>query len=134
MVTTMKVTTGIALLAALMMTSCSGRDTESVGSGQEVADMIGCTGWSNTFEEADAYGDGKTVTYDAYVHEGGTCQLNGQDVGVYYFRDDMARNLYVQEGSALGGNYLIGDGWVIEAPSLVLDQLEAEHGGRRSFG
>ena len=130
----MKMTTGIALLAALMMTSCSGSDTESVSSGQEVADMIGCTGWSNTSEEDDAHDDDKTVTYDAYVNEGGTCQLDGQDVGVYYFLDDMARNGYVDEGSALGRNYLIGDNWVIDAPSAVLDQLEAEHGGRRSAG
>ncbi len=122
MVMTMKATTAIALLAALMMTSCSSSDTESVGSGQEVADMIGCTGWSNTSED------------DTFVREGGTCQLNGQEVGVYYFLDDMARNGYVEEGSAMGGNYLVGDGWVIEAPSAVLDQLEAEHGGARSFG
>ncbi len=44
MVTTMKMTTGVALLAALMMTSCAGSDTKSVDSGQELANMIGCTG------------------------------------------------------------------------------------------
>ena len=148
----MKVTSGIALLAALMMTGCSGIDTESVGSGQDVADMIGCAGWSNTFAEADADGDDETLTYDAYVKEGGTCQLDGQDVGVYYFLDKMARDGFVLEGSELGGDYFIGDGcggpiaqdldrwrspqgcWVIEAPSTVLDQLEAEHGGTRSSG
>ena len=129
----MKVTTVIALLTALLTTSCSISDTESVGSGQEVADMIGCTGWSNTSEEAETPSDRDTLTYEAYVHEGGTCRLNGQEVGVYYFLDEMARVGYVEAGTAQGGNYLIGDSWVIEAPSVVLDQLEAEHGGERSF-
>ncbi len=121
MVTTMKMTTGIALLAALVMTSCAGSDTKSVDSGQELANMIGCTGWSNTSEEA-------------YVKEGGTCQLDGQDVEAYYFVDDFARDLYVFGGSAGGGSYLVGDGWVIDAPGPVLDQLETEHGGRRLAG
>ena len=157
MVTTMKMATGIALFATLVMTSCSGPDTESVGSGQDVADMIGCAGWSNTFAEADGGGgggddDAETLAYDAYVKEGGTCELYGQDVGVYYFLDKMARDGFVLEGSELGGDYLIGGGcggpiaqdldrwrspqgcWVIEAPSTVLDQLEAEHGGTRSSG
>lgn len=131
-VMTTKVTAGIALLAALMTTGCSG-DTETVRSGQDVADMIGCTGWSNTFDDTDAYGEVETVTYDDFVRDGGTCRLNGRNVGVYYFLDDMARTGYVQAGSAVGGNYLIGDVWVIEAPSDVLDQIEAEHGGERSF-
>ena len=107
---------GAAIAAAtVLLTGCSGGG-EEVDSGQAVANMIGCTGWSDTSE-------------DRYVTEGGECDRDGLKVGVYYFGDEDARNKYVEAGSASDGNYLIGDGWAIDGPSAVLKDIQDEHGG-----
>lgn len=116
----MKMITGVTMAAALMLTGCSGSDDGAeVDSGQAVADMVGCEGFEATSEEM-------------YVTEGGPCQLDGEEISVYYFADEDARDSYVEIASDFGGNYLVGDSWVVDAPPAVLDELEEQHGGERS--
>ena len=109
------ITGGVIAAAAMLLSGCGGAD-EAVDSGQAVADMIGCTGWSDTSEER-------------YVTEGGECDRDGLKLGVYYFVDEDDRDNYVEAGSASDGNYLIGDGWAVDGPSAVLRDLQGEHGG-----
>lgn len=120
----MRTITGVsvALAATMVLAGCSGGDSgggEDVGSGQDVADMIGCTGWTDDSEEM-------------FVTEGGTCDLDGEEVGAYYFADDEARDNYVDVASGFGGLYLVGDGWVIDGKRAVLEDLQADHGGELS--
>ncbi|WP_107767491.1 hypothetical protein [Nocardioides terrigena] len=112
----MKMITGAVIAAAAMLFSGCGGGGETVDSGQAVADMIGCTGWSDTSEER-------------YVTEGGECDRDGLKLGVYYFAADDDRDKFVEAGSASDGNYLIGEGWAIDGPSAVLRDLQGEHGG-----
>jgi hypothetical protein len=121
----MKMITGVTVALATMavLAGCSSSDSgdggDSVGSGQDVADMIGCTGWADDSEEM-------------YVTEGGTCDLEGEEVGAYYFADNEARDNYVDVASSFGGLYLVGDAWVIDGPRDVLEGLQADHGGELS--
>lgn len=117
----MKMMLGATVAAMLMLTGCSGGggDAEEVGSGQELADLLGCDGFEATSEEM-------------YVTEGGPCQLGGEEISIYYFADGDAKDSYVEIGSDFGGNYLIGDNWVVDGSPAVLDELEEEHGGERS--
>lgn len=115
----MRIITGVAVAAALLMTGCGGDDSEKVGSGQEVADMIGCTGFTGDSEEM-------------YVTEGGACNLGGEEVYAYYFSDNARRDSWVEVASNFGGPYLVGDGWVVDAKPAVLKDLQAEHGGELS--
>ena len=55
--------------------------------------------------------------------------LLGEDIGVYYFADNDARDSFVDLGSGFGGNYLVGDGWAVDATNGVLDELEASIDG-----
>lgn len=106
--------------AALLLAACSGSEDGAgdIASGQDLADAIGCTGFSNDSEEM-------------FVSEGGTCQLDGEEIFIYYFADNAARDNYVDVGSEFGGNYLIGDNWVVDAPSATLDAIKADIGGER---
>ncbi len=92
-----------------------------MSSGQDVADLVGCTGFDNNSEEI-------------FVSEGGPCDLDGEQINVYYFADNDARDSYVDMGSDFGGNYLVGDGWVVDGSSAVLDTIQDEHGGDRASG
>lgn len=109
----------LAFAFALLLTACSGGDEAGdISSGQDLADAIGCTDFSNDSEEM-------------FVAEGGTCQLDGEEIWIYYFADNDARDSYVEIGSDFGGNYLVGDGWVVDAKSATLDKLAEKIGGER---
>lgn len=90
-----------------------------VSSGQDVADLVGCTGFANDSEEM-------------FVTEGGSCDLEGEELGVYYFGDQDARDSYVDTASGFGGVYLVGDGWAVEGPPAVLEDLRSDVGGELS--
>lgn len=120
----MKTITGVsvALAATMVLVGCSGGDSgggEDVGSGQDVADMIGCTGFEGDSEEM-------------YVTEGGSCSLDGEEIYAYYFSDNDRRDSWVEVASQFGGPYLVGDGWVVDAKPGVLESIEADHGGELS--
>ena len=106
--------------AVLVLAGCGGEgDADSVSSGQDVADLVGCTGFANDSEEM-------------FVTEGGSCDLEGEDLGVYYFGDQDARDSYVETASGFGGVYLVGDGWAVEGPPAVLEDLQSDVGGELS--
>lgn len=118
----MKMITGTTIAAALLLAGCSGDDgggSDQVGSGQEVADMIGCTGFTGDSEEM-------------YVTEGGSCELDGETVSAYYFSDDDRRDSWVEVASDFGGPFLVGEGWVVDAKPAVLEDIQAKHGGELS--
>lgn len=104
----------------LFVAACgNGDEGASVDSGQQLADMIGCTGYEGDSEEM-------------YVTEGGACQLDGDEIYVYYFSDNDRRDSWVEVASQFGGPYLVGDGWVVDAKPAVLDDIKADHGGELS--
>lgn len=63
------------------------------------------------------------------VTEGGGCELDGEDVTVYYFAEQEALNNYLEIAGSFGGQYLTGDNWAVEAPPAVLEDLQADVGG-----
>lgn len=115
----------LVALAAPLLAGCGVGDgvrmegVTFIDSGQDVADMIGCTDFSGDSEET-------------YVTEGGSCDLDGETVYAYYFEDNDRRDSWVEVASRFGGPYLVGDAWVIDGPPAVLEDLQAEHGGELS--
>lgn len=108
----------VVTLAALgALTACSSGPT--LDSGAAVADELGCAGWTNN-------------SSDILITEGGDCRVNGQQVYVYYFADNDARDNYVSFGSDMGALYLIGDHWAVDGDRTVLEQLQGDHGGEFS--
>lgn len=105
-------------LCAVVLTGCGGSGGPDVSSGQDVADAVGCTGFENDSEEM-------------FVSEGGTCTLDGEEIQVYYFADNAARDNYVDVAKQFGANMLMGDHWVVSAESATLDKIKADIGGDR---
>lgn len=103
-------------LLLLLIAGCGEEDTSLVGSGQDVADLVGCTGFENSSEEL-------------YVAEGGPCEYAGGTIFVYYFDETDNRDDWVIAASAVGAgtggddDFLVGDGFVVAAPTDVLEQL-----------
>lgn len=108
----------VTLLGAFAFAGCSSGPGSDIGSGQELADAVGCSDYTGDSEEM-------------FVSEGGSCTLDGEDIAVYYFADNDARDGYVEIGSDFGGNYLVGDHWVVDAKSETLEKLRDKLGGDR---
>jgi hypothetical protein len=99
-----------ALALLLALAGCGGDRSEgttpdpakplTVG---QLADKLGCF-----------YEGGST---ELYVQEGGPCG----DYSLYTFRDNTARDAYVEAAGAFGGNLLVGERWVVSAdtPALI---------------
>lgn len=106
----------LAVSALVLVASCGGDDASLVASGQDVADLVGCTGFENSSEEV-------------YVTEGGPCEYAGGTIFVYYFAETDDRDGWVTAASAVGAgvgvddDFLVGDGFVVSAPTAVLEQL-----------
>jgi hypothetical protein len=116
----------IAGLASLFLVvaGCGGDDggaggSNKVKSGDDLAELVGCTGFTDDTEEM-------------FVTEGGSCSLEGQDINIYYFGDQRARDEYLEIATGFGGLYLVGVNWLVEAKRATLAELKAEHGGKIS--
>lgn len=112
--------TRAAALAAstVLLVSCGGDDGggSDVSSGQDVADLVGCTGFEADSEEM-------------FVTDGGSCTLDGEDIEVYYFAEQDAQDNYLDIAGGFGGQYLTGDNYIVGAPPAVLEELQADIGG-----
>lgn len=106
------------LTAALALSACSGSDSPGgdVKSGQDVADLVGCTGFEPTSEEM-------------FVTEGGPCDLDGEEITVYYFADSDAKDGWVEIASGFGDVSLTDGDWLVSAELATLDKLKADIGG-----
>lgn len=88
-----------------------------VDSAAAAAKAIGCS--SSSDHETD----------EAFVTDAATCELEGQEVTVYYFSTNDARDSYVDAAGAFGGQYLVGDQFAVEADPELLSTLKGKVDG-----
>lgn len=78
------------------------------------------------------------VTYDSaplelYIHEGLTCDIGGKHAHVVTFAGTKQRDDYLKVAKGFGGNYVVGEGYIItvespDAARLIAGQLGASVG------
>lgn len=111
-----------ALAAALLLAGCGGGGA-SYDDTAALADALGC-GDTHELDDADtlSLGAKETATCDAE---------SGRDYSLAVFRDDDTRDAFVEGVGALGGAFVVGDGWAVGASSVddaerAADELEGE--------
>ena len=135
--------TGALLITATMLTACGGGDDSSsdelsaatpsaaaeettsgssggaasVTSAADVADVIGCS-------TSSPYS-----TEELFVTDAAKCDVNGEEVTAYYFSTNDARDSYLEIAGQFGGQYLVGENFLVEATPAGLKALQEEVGG-----
>lgn len=121
--------TSAAAVLPLLLVGCGGDDGSGDGDGggggggggvdsaAAAAKVIGCP--SSSDHETD----------EAFVTDAATCELEGQEVTVYYFSTNDARDSYVDAAGAFGGQYLVGDQFAVEADPELLGTLKGKVDG-----
>jgi hypothetical protein len=104
------------VLGLLVLTACGGGDA-SVSSGADIAEAANCSNYKGGADQQ-------------FISDGGTCTIDGQDVFVYYFSDNDNRDQWVNVASELaGGDYLVGDHFVVQANTPQLEKAQEGLGG-----
>lgn len=113
----------LAALTLFLAAGCGGSDDsgDSIGSGQELADAIGCADFANDSEEM-------------FVTDGGSCTLEAEDdLTIYYFKDDASRDNWIEVASAFGGeSQLEGSNFVVVGDASLLEKIKGKIGGKIS--
>lgn len=118
----MKLATALASIAALSafaVAGCGGSSgtTAEVTSAASAADAIGCE--TSTPSE----------TTELFVTDAAECTIDGNEVSVYYFSTSDARDSYLDIAGQFGGQYLVGDNFLVDASPEVLQELQTALGG-----
>lgn len=84
-----------AVLSVLLLTGCGGSSSSGYDTPQDMAKKLNCS-----------YEGGSE---ELFVKEGGPCG----DYDLYTFNDNEGRDNWVKAASSFGGNYVVGDKWVV---------------------
>lgn len=110
----------VAAFTLMLLAGCSGGGADATvhyDSAAQLADAIGCKHFmENTTEEL-------------FTLEGGDCTIYGENINVYTFTNNDARDSYIKVGEQFGTRYLVGDGWVIEGSGSALATIQRKVGG-----
>ena len=89
----------------LVLAGCGGDPASEERDAGQLAANLGCTGFADDSEEI-------------FVEQGGQCELDGSQIGVYSFADADARDGWIEAAALFGsGPLVVGDVWVVsDAP------------------
>lgn len=108
----------IALLASLLCGGCGGTgSTESAGSGGGAASASPAPAPEPLDRIGAALGCTPEVTVDAQEVREGACTVGAEAFRLATFSTTEGRGAWLAESRQYGGTYLVGDRWIVTAPS-----------------
>ena len=100
----------IAALSLLAVTACGGGG-DTYDDTKAIAEALGC-GSSHKIDPPD--------TFSLGARETATCDApDGRTYGLAIFRDDRARDMFVEGLGAMGGSYVVGPKWSVGAQTVA---------------
>ena len=140
--------TGALLITAAMLTACGGSDdsddssaaTSTAAAGETAPEPEetssgssgGATSVTSAADVAEAIGCSTSSPYsteELFVTDAAKCDIHSEEVTAYYFSTNDARDSYLEIAGQFGGQYLVGENFLVEATPAGLKALQEEVGG-----